>query len=51
MTATTIPTRTSTCCPDCGQVAREIAPQGPSAILLCLCRPCDRMWRVKVVDA
>ena len=40
----TSPHGMNTACPQCGKLAADVSLIGPFARLLCLCRPCDRMW-------
>ena len=45
MADTSIPETATVACTKCGRIATDIHPTPPDGRLLCLCRPCDTMWR------
>ena len=48
MADTSVPNNTTVVCAECGRIATDMCPTPPDGHLLCLCRPCDRLWRVQV---
>jgi len=43
-------TNATVVCAECGRIATDMHPTPPDGNLLCLCRPCDVLWRVEEVD-
>ena len=35
-------------CAECGRIATDMTPEGPRGTLLCICQPCDVLWREQV---
>lgn len=36
-------------CAECGHIATDMTPEGQRGTLLCICRPCDVLWRVEEI--